>query len=72
MVRGCRVEHRMILPDRVELLDRIVAQRYADELRAELRRPASRGPQTQVHPVYRRSRLPPAAARCIREGVLWR
>ncbi len=37
-----RVEHRMILPDRVELLDRVVVQRYADELRAELRRPASR------------------------------
>lgn len=37
-----RVEHRRILPDRVELLDRIAVQRYADELRAELRRPASR------------------------------
>ena len=37
-----RVERRMILPDRVELLDRVVVQRYADELRAELRRPASR------------------------------
>ena len=32
----------MILPDRVELLDRVVVQRYADELRAELRGPASR------------------------------
>ena len=37
-----RVEHRRILPDRVELLDRIALQRYADEVRAELRRPASR------------------------------
>jgi len=40
--RCIRVEHRMILPDRVELLDRSAVQRYADELRAELRRPASR------------------------------
>jgi hypothetical protein len=37
-----RVEHRMILPDRVELLDRSTVQRYADELRAELGRPVSR------------------------------
>ena len=37
-----RVEHRRILPDRVELRDRPAVQRYADELRAELRRPASR------------------------------
>jgi hypothetical protein len=37
-----RVEHRRILPDRVELRDRTAVQRYADELRAELRRPASR------------------------------
>jgi hypothetical protein len=40
--RIIRVEHRRILPDRVELLDRIAVQRYADEVRAELRRPASR------------------------------
>jgi hypothetical protein len=37
-----RVEHRMILPDRVELLDRSAVQQYADELRARLRQPASR------------------------------
>jgi hypothetical protein len=37
-----RVEHRMILPDRVELLDRSTVQRYADKLRAELGRPVSR------------------------------
>ncbi len=37
-----RVEHRRILPDRVELRDRPAVQRYADELRAELRRRASR------------------------------
>ena len=37
-----RVEHRRIRPDRVELLDRIAVQRYADEVRAELRQPASR------------------------------
>ena len=37
-----RVEHRRILPDRVELRDPPAVQRYADELRAELRRPASR------------------------------
>ena len=44
-----RVEHRMILPDRVELLDRVAVQRYADEVRAELRRPASRiEPRTAV------------------------
>jgi hypothetical protein len=36
-----RVERRRILPDRVELLDRVPVQRYADELRAALRRPAS-------------------------------
>jgi hypothetical protein len=34
-----RVEHRKILPDRIELLDRSAVQRYADELRAELGRP---------------------------------
>jgi Golgi phosphoprotein 3 (GPP34) len=37
-----RVEHRMILPDRVELRDRRAVQQYADEVRAELRGPASR------------------------------
>jgi hypothetical protein len=37
-----RVEHRRILPDRVELRDRPAVQRYAEEVRAELRRPASR------------------------------
>lgn len=37
-----RVEHRRILADRVELRDPYVVQQYADELRAELRRPASR------------------------------
>jgi len=40
--RCIRVEHRRILPDRVELLDRSAVQRYVGELRAELRRPASR------------------------------
>jgi hypothetical protein len=40
--RYIRVEHRRILPDRVELLDPSAVQRYADEVRAELRRPASR------------------------------
>ena len=40
--RYIRVGHRRILPDRVELLDRTAVQRYADELRAELRRPAYR------------------------------
>jgi len=41
---GCciRVERRMLLPDRVELLDRSAVQQYADELRGELRRHASR------------------------------
>jgi Golgi phosphoprotein 3 (GPP34) len=40
---GCiRVGHRRILPDRVELLDPGAVQRYGDEVRAELRRPASR------------------------------
>jgi hypothetical protein len=37
-----RVEHRKIWPDKIELLDRSAVQRYADELRAELRQPASR------------------------------
>jgi hypothetical protein len=37
-----RVEHRRILPDRVELRDRPAVRRYADEVRAELRGPASR------------------------------
>ncbi len=37
-----RVEHRRILPDQVELGDRYAVQQYADELRAELARPASR------------------------------
>lgn len=37
-----RVEHRRLLPDRVELLDPVAVQRYADELRGELSRPASR------------------------------
>jgi len=37
-----RVEHRMILPDRVELRDRRAVKQYADEVRAELRGPASR------------------------------
>jgi len=37
-----RVEHRWILPDKVELRDRSTVQRYADEVRAELRRPVSR------------------------------
>ena len=37
-----RVEHRMILPDRVELRDRRAVEQYADEVRAELRGPASR------------------------------
>jgi hypothetical protein len=40
--RWIRVEHRTILPDRVELGDRCAVRRYADELRAELRRHASR------------------------------
>jgi hypothetical protein len=40
--RHIQVEHRMIRPDRVELRDRLAVQRYADEVRAELRRPASR------------------------------
>ena len=40
--RCIRVEHRRILPDRVELRDRRTVKQYADELRAELRRPASR------------------------------
>ena len=39
--RIIRVEHRRILPDRVELLDRIAVQRYADEVHAELRRATS-------------------------------
>ena len=37
-----RVEHRRIRPDRVELRDQHAVKQYADELRAELRRPASR------------------------------
>jgi len=37
-----RVEHRRILPDRVELRDRRAVEQYADEVRAELRGPASR------------------------------
>jgi hypothetical protein len=37
-----RVEQRMILPDRVELRDRHAVKQYADEVRAELRGPASR------------------------------
>jgi hypothetical protein len=40
--RIIRVKHRMILPDRVELLDRTAVARYGGELRAELRRPVSR------------------------------
>ena len=40
--RIIRVEHRMILPDKVELLDRTAVARYGSELRAELRRPVSR------------------------------
>jgi Golgi phosphoprotein 3 (GPP34) len=40
---GCvKVEHRAILPDRVELRDRREVKRYADEVRAGLRRPAAR------------------------------
>ena len=40
---GCiRVEHRMILPDRVELRDWPAVAQYADEVRAQLREPASR------------------------------
>jgi hypothetical protein len=38
-----RVEHRTILPDRAELRDRLAVKQYADEVRAELRGPASRG-----------------------------
>jgi hypothetical protein len=37
-----RVEHRRILPDRVELRDPYAVRQYAEELRAELRRPSSR------------------------------
>lgn len=37
-----QVEHRRILPDRVALLDQIAVERYADELRAQLGRPAYR------------------------------
>lgn len=37
-----RVEHRRILPDRVELREPHVVKQYADGLRAELRRPAAR------------------------------
>ena len=37
-----RVEHRMILPDRVELRDWPAVAQYADEVRAHLREPASR------------------------------
>jgi Golgi phosphoprotein 3 (GPP34) len=37
-----RVEHRRILADKVELRDQFAVRQYADELRAELRRPASR------------------------------
>src|SRR6516165_5640308 len=45
--RCIRVEHRRILADRLELRDRYAVQHYANELRAELRRPASRpGPRT--------------------------
>ena len=40
--RYIRVEHRRILPDKVELLDRRAVQRYVGELHAELRRPAFR------------------------------
>lgn len=36
-----QVEHRRILPDRVELRDRRAVKQYADEVRAELRGPAS-------------------------------
>ena len=39
--RHIQVEHRMIRPDRVELQDRLAVQRYAGEVRAELRGPAS-------------------------------
>jgi Golgi phosphoprotein 3 GPP34 len=37
-----RVKHRTILPDRVELRDRPAVERYADEVRTELRGPSSR------------------------------
>lgn len=37
-----RVERRRIRPDRVELLERPAVQQYADQVRAELPRPASR------------------------------
>lgn len=37
-----RVEHRRILPDRVELLERPAVQQYADEVHAKLSGPASR------------------------------
>ena len=37
-----KVEHRAILPDRVELRDRRAVKQYADEVRAALRRPAAR------------------------------
>lgn len=36
-----RVVHRAILADKVELRDSLAVQRYADELRAELRQPGS-------------------------------
>lgn len=35
-----QVDHRRMLPDKVELRDRPAVQRYADEVRAELRGPA--------------------------------
>lgn len=40
--RLIKVEPRVILPDRVELRDRREVKRYAEHLRAELRRPAAR------------------------------
>lgn len=40
--RVIKVEPRVILPDRVELRDRHEVKRYAEHLRAELRRPAAR------------------------------
>jgi hypothetical protein len=40
--RCLKVEHRAILPDRVELRDRHTVKQYADEVRAALRKPAAR------------------------------
>jgi hypothetical protein len=47
--RCIKVEHRVILPDKVELQDRRAVKRYADQVHAELRRPAARTePRTAV------------------------